>query len=96
MMEANGTWDNTDLVIMGDHSWRVYGWSKDAHWTDEEQKASEGGKFDDRQGYIVHLAGQTTPARIDTPFEGIRTRSLFDALIQGRIMTPQQLAEWAK
>jgi hypothetical protein len=96
MMEANGTWDNTDLVIMGDHSWRVYGWSKDAHWTDEEEKASDGGKFDDRQGYIVHLAGQTTPARIDTPFQGIRTRSLFDALIQGKIMTPQQLAAWAR
>ena len=95
-LERTGSWDNTDLVIMGDHSWRVYGWSKDAHWTDEEEKASDGAKFDDRPGYIVHLAGQTTPARIDTPYEAIRTRALMDSLIQGKIVTPEQLSAWAK
>jgi len=93
-LEATGSWDNTTLIIMGDHSWRTYGWSKDMYWTPEEQLASDGGKFDDRPGYIVKLAGQTTPARIDTPFPAIRTRSLVKNLIQNKITTPEQLAAW--
>jgi len=97
LLEANGTWDDTTLVVMGDHSWRTnFIWAKTASWSSEEQAASDGDKFDDRPGYIVHLAGQKTPARIDTPYEAIRTRSLMDNLVQGKIVTPEQLAAWVK
>jgi hypothetical protein len=97
LLEANGTWDNTTLVIMGDHSWRTnFIWAKTEGWQPEEQRASDGGKFDDRPGYIVKLAGQTTPARVDIPFQAIRSRALFNALFKGQITTPQQLAEWVK
>ena len=92
-LEANGTWDNTTLVLMGDHSWRV---SPGVALTPEESAATGGGQFDDRPAYLVKLAHQTTPARIDTPFAALRTRELFDNLLTGRITTPQQLANWAK
>jgi hypothetical protein len=95
-LEADGTWDDTTLVVMGDHSWRTnFIWAKAAGWSPEEQVASDGDKFDDRPGYIVHLAGQSTPARIEKPFEAIRSRALFDALFRGEIRTPEQLATWA-
>jgi len=100
-MEANGTWDNTSLVIMGDHSWRAsfpdggLGWSELPDWTAEEQLASEGGAYDARPGYIVKLAGQHTPARVDASFPALRTRQLLDALLHGTVTTPDQLVAWA-
>lgn len=96
-LQANGTWDDTTIVIMGDHSWRTnIEWNHTAIWRPEDEVASKGGQFDSRPGYIVKLAGQTTPARIDTPFKAIRTRSLLNALMQGKITTPEQLKAWAQ
>ena len=92
-LEENGTWDSTTLVLMGDHSWRITRW---ANLTPEERATSDGGQFDDRPAYIVKLAHQNTPARIDTRFAALRTRDLFDNLLTGRIITSQQLADWAQ
>ena len=95
-LQANGTWDDTSIVIMGDHSWRTnIEWNKTDLWMPEDEVASDGGKFDSRPGYIIKLAGQTTPAHIDAPFKAIRTRALLNALFQNQIATPQQLAAWA-
>jgi hypothetical protein len=92
-LEENGTWDSTTLVLMGDHSWRI---SRGADLVPEERAASDGGQFDDRPVYIVKLAHQNTPARIDTLFAALRTRDLFDNLLTGRISTSRQLASWAQ
>ena len=92
-LEEDGTWDSTTLVLMGDHSWRITSW---ADLAPEERAASDGGQFDDRPAYIVKLAHQSIPARIDTQFAAVRTRDLFDKLLTGRISTSQQLARWAQ
>jgi hypothetical protein len=92
-LEENGTWDSTTLVLMGDHSWRI---TSGADLAPEERAASDGGQFDDRPAYIVKLAHQNTPARIDTLFAALRTRDLFDNLLTGRISTSRQLARWAQ
>jgi hypothetical protein len=92
-LEENGTWDSTTLVLMGDHSWRI---TSEADLAPEERAASNGGQFDDRPAYIVKLAHQNTPARIDTLFAALRTRDLFDNLLSGRISTSRQLARWAQ
>ena len=42
------------------------------------------------------MAQRPIPVIICSTLTDEGSRSLFDALIQGRIMTPQQLAEWAK
>ena len=101
-LQANGTWDKTTLVIMGDHSWRVtyppgrgFGWSSVPNWTKEETIASDGKKFDPRPGYLVKLAGDSTPASIATPFDAARTRTLLDHLLDGSITTTPQLVAWA-
>jgi hypothetical protein len=78
---------------VGDHSWRIF--SREGLGP-EELSASDGGQFDDRPAYVVKLAHQNAPARIDTPFAALRTRDLFDNLLTGRISTSQQLASWAQ
>jgi hypothetical protein len=92
-LEEDGTWDRTTLVLMGDHSWRTSGV---AGLSPEERAATEGGQFDDRPAYIVKLAHQNRPSRIDTRFAALRTRDLFDNLFAGRISTSDQLARWAQ
>ena len=92
-LEDNGTWDDTTLVLMGDHSWRI---SKSSDMVPEERAASDGGQFDDRPAYIVKLAHQNIPVRIETRFAALRTRDLFDNLLNGRISTSRQLARWAQ
>jgi hypothetical protein len=95
-LEENGSWNDSTLVIMGDHSWRVnLFWAKGPEWTEEERIASDNVRFDDRPAYIVKLPRQTTPARINEPFDSIRTRELFDKLLAGQIETPEQLSAWA-
>jgi hypothetical protein len=92
-LEQNGTWDSTTLVLMGDHSWRI---PRGADLAPEERAASDGGQFDDRPAYVVRLAYQNSPARINTRFAALRTRDLFDNLLTARIRTPLQLASWAQ
>ena len=94
-LEARGLWESTNLLVMGDHSWRTTNvWANSAHWSPEEQAASRNGGYDPRPGYILKLANEKTPATIPDRFDAVRTRSLRDELIRGKITTPQQLQRW--
>ncbi|WP_263377108.1 sulfatase-like hydrolase/transferase [Granulicella aggregans] len=95
LLEAKGQWDSSAIVIMGDHSWRTeLLWAANADWTPEEQEASNGGRFDDRPGYIVKLPKQKVGTTIDIRFPAVNTRSLLDAIMAKQIVSPQDLASW--
>jgi len=97
LLEQRGEWDSSAIVVMGDHSWRTAAvWRADPHWTAEDERASEGGKFDDRPAYIVKLPGQSAPSRIETRFAALNTRALLQRILSGDIRTPQDLAAFAK
>ncbi len=97
LLQKQGEWDSSTIVIMGDHSWRTsFIWSKSGDWTPEDEAASHGGQFDDRPAYIVKLPQQQQASRIDAPFKAIRTRALLDALIAGRLHTADDLDRWTK
>jgi hypothetical protein len=82
---------------MGDHSWRTQSlWEHSPWWTDEGQRASEGGKFDDRPAYIVKLAGQHEGVRIDAPFQAMETHDLLDALIARKVRSAADLQTWVR
>ncbi|HEU5340178.1 sulfatase-like hydrolase/transferase [Edaphobacter sp.] len=96
LLEQNGTWDSSIIVVMGDHSWRTsFLWKPMPSWTPEEQRASDGGRFDSRPVYIVKLPHQHQPERIDLPYAAIHTRALLDALMDRRIESPGDLSAWA-
>ena len=96
LLEQRGEWDSSTVVVMGDHSWRTkLMWVGTPAWTIEDETASQGGQFDDRPAYIVKLPNQQRPARVDAPFEAIRTRALVDLLLHHRLGTPDDLTAWA-
>ena len=95
-LEQRGEWDSSTIIVMGDHSSRTQLlWSSSPSWTPEDQAASHNGQFDNRPAYIVKLSGQHQPAHIDSAFPTLRTRALFDGIMDNRITTPEDLASWA-
>jgi hypothetical protein len=97
LLKQRGEWDSSTILIMGDHSWRTQLlWASSRMWTAEDQAASHGGQFDDRPGYIVKLPHQKVPARIDAHFPAVKTRRMLVEIMDGKIQTPAELAEFAE
>jgi hypothetical protein len=95
-LEQRDEWDSSTIVIMGDHSWRTkLVWRSSPSWTQEEEIASHGGRFDDRPAYIVKLPQQHEGARIEAPFSALNTRKLLDALLTNNIRSAKDLSAWA-
>jgi hypothetical protein len=97
VLEQQHEWDSATVIIMGDHSWRTeLLWKTDPRWSAEEQAASHGGQFDPRPFYALKLPNQTTPQRIDQPYQAVHTKALIDELLRRDIATPEQLAHWVQ
>jgi len=97
LLEREGQWDSSTVVVMGDHSWRTsLIWAHSAGWTPEDRAASRGGQFDERPAYLVKLPNQHSAARVNEKFSAMRTRALFDVLFAGRLQTPEQLQRWVQ
>ena len=97
LLEQQGAWDTTDLVIMGDHGWRPEEvWRDSGFWTADDEAASQGTGRNDPPAVVVKLNGQHTPSRIAASFDAVRTRALLDALLRGQIQTPEQLDHWTE
>jgi Sulfatase len=95
LLEGRHEWDQSTIIVMGDHSWRTsFIWVDAGGWTEEEDRASNHGEFDPRPGYLVKLPNQHQPTRIDQPFDAVRTRALLDALLANTLHTPTDLAHW--
>jgi Sulfatase len=96
ILAQSGQWDSSTIVIMGDHGWRTGLWRVTPGWTQEEERATGGGDFDERPAYIVKLAGQQKGAVIDTPFRAVQTRKLMDALFAQKIQSQEDLSAWVQ
>ncbi|MGA8938973.1 MAG: sulfatase-like hydrolase/transferase [Acidobacteriaceae bacterium] len=95
-LQQRHEWDDATVLIMGDHSWRTQLlWMSSPEWSAEEQRASHGGKFDDRPFFALKLPHQQTPASISSTVHALDTRALLDALLHHQIRSPQQLNAWA-
>jgi hypothetical protein len=95
VLEQQGEWDSSAIVIMGDHSWRTkLFWAGLPAWTEEEREASHGGQFDDRPAYIVKMPYQQQPVRIDERFAAVRTRALLDGILDKKLQSPDDLVKW--
>lgn len=80
---------NTVVIVSSDHSWRVPLWRGEANWTQAEERATDGGVFDQRPVLMVRFPGQNTPEHVDHPQSEMIVHDLLLDLIAGRIRTSQ-------
>lgn len=84
ILKQSPRWNRTAIVLCGDHSWRVYMWTRQLYWTAEGEAASHGETFDPRPVLMVHLPGQTLQETVTTPFSLLRVHDILNALIEAR------------
>jgi hypothetical protein len=67
ILEAQPRWAATTLIVQGDHSWRTGMWRPLPGWSAEDERASDGGKWDPRPALLIHAAGQQSADTVTAP-----------------------------
>ncbi len=89
---------DTILIASSDHSWRVPMWRGFPGWSRAEERASNGGSFDQRPVLIIHFPGETSGEdqsgevqSIDRPQNAMILHSLLLDIFTGKIRRLQDL-----
>jgi len=82
-LQASPRWNDTTVIVEGDHSWRIDLWDWLPAWTDEDDAASRSG-FDPRPAVIIHQAGQTTPQINNQPWSLLNIHGVAEQVIHGQ------------
>jgi hypothetical protein len=80
-LQGSPRWNQTSLIVEGDHSWRVHLWDWLPAWTDEDDHASRG-VFDTRPALLIHLAGQQKPVTNATPWPLVDVHDVVDHILR--------------
>jgi hypothetical protein len=92
-IEKTAAASDTILIVSSDHSWRVGMWRGTPGWTQAEERASNGGQFDDRPVLEMHFPGQTqqNAKSIDRPVNAMIVHSLLLDIFTGKITGPEDV-----
>jgi hypothetical protein len=84
---------DTIFIASSDHSWRVSMWRGFPGWSRAEERASNGGSFDQRPVLMIHLPGEASGEfdTIDRPQSAMILHSLLLDIFTGKIKRPQEL-----
>jgi hypothetical protein len=80
---------DTVLIVSSDHSWRSSLWRGAGGWTKAEERATNGGFFDQRPVLMVRFPQQTRGEQIDRPESAMVVHRLLLDLIAGKVRTPE-------
>jgi hypothetical protein len=83
ILKASPRWQDTTVIVEGDHSWRTELWDSLPAWTDEDDAASRG-VFDTRPAVIIHQAAQTTPQTESSAWSLINVHEVVEKVLQGK------------
>jgi hypothetical protein len=84
----------TILILSSDHSWRVPLWRGSPSWTAEEERASNGGKFDKRPFLLIRFPRESTGEMRTEAFPELNETEIVRAMLKGRIESPADLDRW--
>jgi hypothetical protein len=90
LLATNPSAANTVLIVSSDHSWRVPLWRGNPGWTKDEERATNGGVFDQRPVLMVRFPQTAKAEKIDRPQSEMIVHSLVLDLIQGGVHTPEE------
>jgi len=84
---------NTTLIVSSDHGWRTALWRGGSEWTSAEESAAQGV---DLSGvpFLVSFPDDVAAVEFDQPIDTVITRGLIHEILQGRLRSASQLAEW--
>jgi hypothetical protein len=86
ILKTSPRWNETTLIVQGDHSWRVDTWDFRPAWTDEDDAASHD-VFDTRPALIVHQPAQSQPQTVTTPWPLLQVHALLQKAIHHQPLT---------
>jgi hypothetical protein len=89
-LDTNSSGNDTVLIVSSDHSWRVPLWRGVPGWTKDEERATNGGVFDQRPVLMVRFPKDRKAEKIDTPESEMIVHSLVLDLIRGNVRTPEE------
>jgi membrane-anchored protein YejM (alkaline phosphatase superfamily) len=82
-LKASPRWNDTSLIVQGDHGWRIDAWDWLPAWTQEDDAASRG-VFDTRPALLIHQPGQTQPQTVAAPWPIIQIHSVVEQILHGQ------------
>jgi hypothetical protein len=84
---------HTTLIVSSDHGWRTALWRGGPEWTGAEESAAQGV---DLSGvpFLVRFPDDDAAIEFDQPIDTVITRGLIHDILQGRLRSASQLAEW--
>jgi len=86
-LQHSPRWNETTLIVEGDHSWRIPLWHGSPSWTHEDDVASKD-VFDTRPALLIHQAGQIQPQTNTAAWPLIRVHAMVEEVLHGQSMTP--------
>ena len=92
-MEANGTWNETTILVSSDHPLRPGLWKGSSEWNADLQAATSG----NQQPYVpflLKMPGYWGHVPYEADFDSVLTRDLIRLVMNGDVVNPQQVAEW--
>jgi len=85
-LKASPRWNQTTLILQGDHGWRIDAWSGLPSWTDEDDAAARD-TFDTRPALIIHQPGQNQPQTVTAPWPILQVHSVIEQVLHGQPLT---------
>jgi hypothetical protein len=81
-LEKQPRWASTMLIVQGDHSWRTEMWRPLPGWSAEDERISNGGRWDPRPLLIIHAPGQQDAGTVSAPTSIMHVHDAVAAEIQ--------------
>jgi hypothetical protein len=85
ILRSTGNDQQTTVIVSSDHSWRTPLWKPEPDWSEEDERVSNGGKFDTRPVLMVRLAGSDSGELISKPVSALVVHSILDGLLRDEI-----------
>jgi hypothetical protein len=82
-LKTSARWNQTTVIVQGDHSWRTDAWNWLPAWTQEDDDASRG-VFDQRPAILIHQPSQNQPQTVSTPWPIIRIHEVVEQTIHSQ------------
>jgi|SRR5579863_3716186 len=92
-IDQAGLSDRTSLLVTADHGLRPQAWIGRMGWTEELDRLTER-QPPETVPFILKLAGQKQPVRVEHAFSNVAAADLALAVLGGKVTTADQAAAW--